>query len=113
MSSTEDGQPPAASSIIQLANVSAQYGNSVFAEADASFASATPSTTIFTDNGAAQSTSTSTSTSTGAVASSSGQSLEPMLPSQVTSGLTPPDKRRKKNCTAPKQHQLPMFLTSK
>jgi len=94
--------------MFQLASVSEQFANNnVYAEArveaDASFASSTPSHVTFM---AAQ----NHGIEMGQPPLSSA--LVNMLPNVDNSSIvSPQEKKRKKSGAAPKQHQLPMFLT--
>ena len=146
MSSSNQNQPdPPASSVClnPLTNATTaaqQYRSSVFVEADASFASATPNVMYGTgesavglNSGAAQHTTTHTTHSHAPVsvgvetAPTGSSSIEGTTMASAVSipntvlrsmeeapSLAQPElKKRKKSPSATKQHQLPMFLTSK
>jgi len=98
--------------MFQLASVSEQYANkNVYAEADASFASSTPPHVAFMNsmmnNRLNESSLNVIDRGQPAIAST------PItIPSvDTSSAVSPQEKKRKKSATAPKQHQLPMFLT--
>ena len=93
-SESSEASPAAEASIIHLANVSAQYGSSIFAESDVSFAMATT-------------TSNATGIMTGSLNGTADIGNES---SPVASSIHTNEKSKKKSC--PKQHQLPMFLSS-
>lgn len=98
--------------MFQLASVSEQFANNnVYAEADASFASSTPPHVAFMNS--IMNTRLNESAQNGIEMGQAALASTPINIQSVdaSSVVSPQEKKRKKSATAPKQHQLPMFLT--
>lgn len=94
----------------QLANAVEQYGNNnvyaeARAEADASFASSTPPHAFMA--------APNHTIEMGQQPSPHSAFVNSIPNVEGSSSVSPQEKKRKKSAAAPKQHQLPMFLTSK